>query len=199
LFLAASYFLGHLIQALGNVIEGKQVNKWGGWFSEQFLRDDNNYYSSEFKAKLKECVKLKFGLLPEASSAAEEIQRKRRQEIFYFCYSYIVQENAALHTEIFNGIYSLYRRMLAAVWVGVFVSGIISLKHLLWLFLSELKISLPQCTFFLYEKLQLTLGIGFLIFFLVTIRPLKARFKRFAQHFANSVYRNFYVLCKRKQ
>lgn len=197
LFLAASYFLGHLIQALGNLIEKKQVEKWGGWFSEQFLRDDNEYYTPEFKSKLKECAQEIFGLSLNSSSEDEQIKKNKRQETFSLCYSLVVQEDAAIHTEIFNGIYSLYRGLLASVWVGVVVSGIISLKHLLWFLFSLLDWTLPKSEFFYFEKLQLELGIAFLIFFIVTIRPLESRFKRFAKHFANSVYRNFYVWCKR--
>lgn len=199
LFLAASYFFGHLIQALGNMIERRRVKKWGGWFSEQFLREDNDFYTSEYKTKLKECANQKFGLSTDLPSGNEEIQKKRRQEIFSFCYSLIVQENVAVHTEIFNAIYSLYRGMLASVWIGIIISSIITLKHLIWWIFSKLNITFPPFAFFHFEKLQLELGIALLAFFIVCIHPIEARLKRFARHFANSVYRSFYVWCKRKQ
>jgi len=192
LFLFFSYFLGHLVQSLGNIVEKKLLEKWGGWFSEQFLRDDNNYYTCEFKNKLKKITCELFGFSYNGSSNDEE-QKKRREQIFNLCYSLIVQKNVALHTEIFNGIYGLYRGILIVWDVGIIISFLITLKHLMWLFFLVQDIEPPIGPFWRFENFQLILGIIFLFFFIFSHSTLESRLKRFSQRFVDSVYRNFYV------
>jgi len=196
LFLGLAYFIGHLIQAYGNTIEKSAMQRWGGLFSEQFLRDDNSYYTPTFKSALHESWKSVFGESAEFGSN-DEIQRKRRQELFNLCYNLIVQEGAALHTEIFNGLYSLYRGMSAATNIGIIVSACVTAKHTLLLLFQLLRIYLSSGPFWLFSDLQLGLGISALIILILIRKPIKKRFKRFAQYFANSVYMNFYVWFKR--
>jgi len=197
LFLGLAYFIGHLIQTYGNAIEKSAVRGWGGWFSEQFLRDDNSYYTPVFKSALRESMKTVFGESAELGTN-DETQRTRRQELFNLCYTLIVQEGAALHTEIFNGVYSLYRGMIAATNIGIIVSAVITAKHILLLLLPLLTISVPSSPFWFFSDFHLGVGIGAFISSILIRRPMKERFKRFAQHFANSVYRSFYVWFKRQ-
>jgi hypothetical protein len=195
LYLGLAYFLGHLVQAYGNSIEARAVKKWGGWFSEQFLRDDNSYFTPNFKSALRDAMTNVFG---ESANLGNIDQKARRQELFNLCYSLIVQEGAALHTEIFNGVYSLYRGMLAATNIGILVSLLISAKQAILLLLRFFKVAVPSSSFLIFSEFHLSVGVGSLLFFLLIRRTLDSRFKRFAQHFANSVYRNFYVWFKRK-
>lgn len=195
LFLGLAYFLGHLVQAYGNTIEAQAVKNWGGWFSEQFLRDDNSYFTPAFKSALRDAIKQVFG---ESADFGGNDQKARRQELFNLCYSLIVQEGAALHTEIFNSVYSLYRGMLAATHIGVLVSVLITAKHMILLLLPFFKIAAPSSRFWYFSDFHFGIGIAALLFFLLIRQPLNNRFKRFAQHFANSVYRGFYVWFKRK-
>ena len=198
LFIVVSYTLGHLVQTLGNVIERREVIEWGGWFSDQFLREDNGYYTLEFKTKLKDGVKKIFDLSSDTSLVEENAKKNRRQEIFNLCYSLIVQENSAQHTEIFNGIYSLYRGLLVVNFSAMIASLLVTLKHLLWLIFIMLNINPPIGAFWVFESFHLGLGIIVLLLCYFSIRPLKSRYKRFAQLFADSVYTNFYVWYKRR-
>lgn len=195
LFLGLAYFLGHLVQAYGNRIEAKAVKNWGGWFSEQFLRDDNLYFTPAFKSSLRDAINKVFG---DQTDFGSSDQKARRQELFNLCYSLIVQESAALHTEIFNGVYSLYRGMLAATNIGIFVSTLITVKQLILLLLPSFNFGVPSSPFWYFSDFHFGIGIAALLFFLLIRKPLTERFKRFAQHFANSVYRNFYVWFKRQ-
>jgi hypothetical protein len=197
LFLGLAYFFGHLVQAYGNSIETEAVKKWGGWFSDQLMRDDNSYFTPSFKTDLRSAMKKVFGD-PTDVGGDDQNQKARRQELFNLCYSLIVQEGAALHTEIFNGVYSLYRGMLAATNIGIITSVIIIIKHLIILILNCFKISVPSSPIWTFSGFHLGIGIGALLLFLLIHHPLEARFERFAQHFANSVYRSFYVWSKRK-
>ncbi len=196
LFLGLAYFVGHLVQAYGNSIETKSVNKWGGWFSEQFLRDENSYYTPIFKSALRDAMKSVFGETAEFGGN-DESHKARRQELFNLCYTLIVQEGAALHTEIFNGVYSLYRGMLAATNIGIVVSLSIIIKQVILLLLTLCKSNVMSNPFWHFSDFHLSLGIGVFIFLFLIRQALGTRFKRFAQHFANSVYRSFYVWFKR--
>lgn len=197
LFLALAYFIGHLIQAYGNTIEKSAVREWGGWFSEQFLKDDNSYYTPAFKRALRESIKTVFGESAELGTN-DETQRPQRQELFNLCYTLIVQEGAALHTEIFNGVYSLYRGMIAAINIAIVVSAVITVKHILLLILPLFKVSVTSSPFWFFSVFHFGVGLSTLIFSLLVRIPLRERLKRFAQYFANSVYVNFYAWFKRK-
>lgn len=194
IFLIAAYFFGNITQAIGNSIESRAVKKWGGWFSEQYLRPDNTFYSPEFKKALNEALRKVFSLAENATTD-EKILKNKRQEYFNLAYSLIVQENAALHTEIFNGIYSLYRGMLAAVWIGIIVNGIVIIKNLALWYWSSTKF--PESVFFVFDENNLEYSALFLVFLILVVNPLKSRFRRFGGHFANSVYRNFYAWYRR--
>lgn len=197
LFLGLTYFIGHLIQAYGNTIEKNSVSEWGGWFSEQFLRDDNSYYTPSFKSELRDAMKSVFGQSVELGTN-EETQKARRQELFNLCYTLIMQERATLHTEIFNGVYSLYRGMIAATNIAIIVSAVITVKQILLILLALSRISVPSSPFWFFSDFHLGIGVGALISSILIRLPMKERFKRFAQHFANSVYRSFYVWFKRQ-
>lgn len=173
------------------------MSEWGGWFSEQFLRDDNSYYTPSFKSALGDAIKSVFGHSGELGSN-DETQKARRQELFNLCYTLIVQEGAALHTEIFNGVYSLYRGMLAVTNIGIIVSAVITAKQILLIVLPLSRISVSSSPFWSFSDFHLTLSIGVFVSSVLIRFPLKERFKRFAQHFASSVYRNFYVWFKRQ-
>lgn len=197
LFLALAYLIGHLIQTYGNLIEKSAVREWGGWFSEQFLRDDNSYYTTAFKSALRESIKTVFHESAELGTN-DETQRQRRQELFNLCYALIVQEGVALHTEIFNSVYSLYRGLIAATNVAIVVSAVITVKYILLLLLPFFRVSIPLSHFWSFSVFHLGIGISTLILSLLVRIPLKERLKRFAQYFANSVYINFYAWFKCK-
>lgn len=198
ILIAASYFAGHIVQAIGNTIENQQVKTWGGVFSEQFLREDNNFFSKEFKVLFREYAKESFSLELNTEETDIEVQKKHRQEVFYLCYYLIVQENAALHTEIFNGLYGLYRGILVTNWIGCIVSLTIAWKQIIILLCAYFKLHLNYSGFLNYNNFQLWAGCIIALFLILLMRPLEMRFKRFGQSFAGSVYRNFYVWYKRK-
>ena len=191
LILILSYTFGHLLQSLSNKIESNLVRKWGGWHSIQLLTADNEFYTDEFKTKIFEFAEEIFGVVPPNHD--EEEQSKKRNEIFNLCYSLVVQEDIAQHTEIFNGLYSLYRGLIAVNMIGIFIMTIITLKHLLWLALFFLNTNLPSGNIWNFNELQLGLSITFLLLLVASKPWLESRLERFSQHFADSVYRNFYV------
>jgi hypothetical protein len=78
------------------------------------------------------------------------------------------------------------------------VSAVIAAKQIIVLLLPFFKITLPSSSFWWFSDFHMTVGLGAFFSFLAVRPALRARFKRFAQHFANSVYRNFYVWFKRQ-
>lgn len=193
LFVGASYPIGHLIQVLGNFINDLITNKWGGQFSEQFLRDDNEHYTAEFKENVKRFAHQFFGL---SFDVDKKIQAKRRQEIFHLCYSLIVIEKVAIRTEIFNSVCMLHRGLLGTLCIGIIVSAAITVKHIGVILATQKSIPLLQAISGNYE---LKIGFIALVFFIILFWPVVLTLRRFSKHFANSVYRNFYVWYKKKE
>jgi hypothetical protein len=166
------------------------------------MRDDNTHFTPEFKAEVEKYVEEKFGLSYAPADTDARIQGKKRQEIFQLCYEFIVQEGVAKQAEVFNGIYSLYRGTVTAACFGVFISLLVIVKQLLMagIALSGIVIpwlGLPEDRFWRYDELQLYLSIIAMLSFILSIRPLEARFRRFGEYFAASVYKSFYILCRR--
>lgn len=193
IFLVVSYVVGHVVQARGRMIEEKEKDAWGGYFSMQFLRSENDFYTSELKRILKQEAKSQFGLtvdLPDIILPTQEQKDKRYQEIFNLCYALVVQKGLSMQVDIHNAVYGMFRGGLAVREAVIFVSAIAAMKHatvmgIYW------RISGPA----LYEPeainliislflLSLSLGVG---------RFLRRRLRHFAQRFVDSVYRNFLV------
>ncbi|MCK4231567.1 hypothetical protein KAX21_01330 [candidate division WOR-3 bacterium] len=192
LFLAGSYFFGHLVQVLGTVIEKRQRKKWGGNPSELMLRKDYRYYSVEFLIKLKKAVKDTFAMTFETDSVNEDSNRQRN-ETFKLCYALTITQNVCRHTEIFNGIYSLCRGIIATACISIVMIGAIGIKQLLLLILPCINVALPQGKFWEYDSVTLGLSAALLLIFVLAVWLLKSRFREFALRFVDSVYRNFYT------
>lgn len=187
IFLIVAYFVGQLVQARANVVEEKEIRSWGGWFSQQFLRDSDGHYGTDFKKKLKNSIKEYFDI----DVSAKESGDKEYQEAFNLCYSLIVQKGAAQHTEIHNGIYSLYRGFIVTCQLGVLLFSIELAKHISiigfkWIVLRHFPMSE-------YGLEGVLVSFIFILLFLGGLTYSKKRLKRFGRRFADSVYRNFYV------
>lgn len=195
-FLVAAYFAGHLIQMLGKRIERGKIEQWGGWFSERFLDDDDNFYSPEFKARIRALAQQVFHLTP--ASPGSPASRQQTREIFNLCYSLVMQEGIGAQTEVFNATYSLYRGMLAGMRVAVGVGALVGVKHLALYLLGWRGVPLPTVPFYAYSDLHLALAVLMLALAAVAIPRLAHQWKVFSQHFANSIYRGFYVWCIRR-
>lgn len=191
LFLVVSYSMGHIVQSLGNRLEYKLIDKWGGWYSDTILENNNDHYTNEFKTNIKEYIQNRFNLSYDVEN--EEQQLIRKNEIFNLCYSTILQENMAPHTEIFNGHYGLYRGLLTVSWIGFIIAIITTLKHGV---LSILELSGINYDFGYFGKFyiqHLMIGCVFIPLFYLASTIFEKRLKRFSLRFADSVYRNFYA------
>jgi len=190
IFLVIGYMAGHIIQARGRQIELKEKDKWGGYFSVQFLRNDNNFYTASFKKLIKEKTKSQFGIPVDLKGAAtEENRNKRYQEIFNLCYELILQKGISGRTNIQNAVYGMFRGAIAAREVAIFLASVASLRHLT--FLVIYLYASKSAYYYEPEILNATISLLLLAFFLGTGSFLRARFKHFAQRFVDSVYRSF--------
>ncbi len=197
-FIVVSYIFGHVVQALGNILEHRYERKWGGKYSDQLLRDGDSYYTSGFRAELKERIQEVFGL-PVATSGSPNTEQSPDQlthlhnEAFHLCHSLILQEQAAQHAEIFQGLYGLYRGLLAFGLVGLVSSFIFAAKEVMLLVCVLNGIPLPQQSFFSYDLMQL-IASGLLFAFLLATRYLLyLRLQRFSKHYVNAVYESFFA------
>lgn len=190
-FLSISYFVGHLLQGIGSYFtNGKKGNKEGLFrtkkYSCDFLKDDNDFYSLEQKKEIKKKIKEVFNIDLES----ENVDEKRIKEAFYLCYSLIVQEKIAAHTEIFNGFYSFFRGLKLTTFFGAIVNLLILLEQVI---LCKCKIAsvLP----IKYQINLLIISFVLLVFFVISYLVSRYRCDDFSKHFANSVYRSFLVYC----
>lgn len=189
-FLIVGYFAGHLIQARGRQIELRQKDEWGGYFSIQFLRESNDFYTADFRRTLKRNAESEFGLPVDiaGNGVIQEQKDKRYQEIFNLCYDFVVQKGVSRSTDIHNGIYGMFRGAIVVWEIGIFVALVAAVRHAAFL---GYRFYSMGVSYHEPETTQLIIGIVLLVFFLGTKRFLKARFKHFGQRFVDSVFRNF--------
>lgn len=199
--LILSYILGHLVQALGNFLEPIYEKRWGGKYSDQLLRSDNIYFAPQFKAKLLRTIEAVFFLtLPRSPANDDEktAQKQIHEQAFHLCHALILQEHAAQQSDIFQGLYGLYRGLLSVGVIGLVVSSFITIKHTVLLSLHLSGFQLPQNDFLVFDKVQLISAALLLVFILVTRPLLTRRLQRFARHYAGAVYRSFFAWCVKK-
>lgn len=190
IFLIVGYFIGHLIQARGRQIEMKEKDSWGGYFSVQFLREGNDFYTVDFKQNLKKNAESQFGLSVDLAGekVTQEQKEKRYQEIFNLCYDLVVQKGISRITDVHNGIYGMFRGALTLWEIGIVLSVISALRHAAFLAYHSYLLGLG---YYEPETTQIIISVALLVFFLVTNRFLRTRLKHFGQRFVDSVYRNF--------
>jgi hypothetical protein len=198
LFLAISYFLGHVVQSAGAQYEEK-TEKRRGWLSEKFLQDDHSRYTSEYKKCLKESIERVFNLLPDVHPTHRDTQKRRQQEMFYLCGAVIRQETDSNEPDVLRSICALYRSLYIVVWVGFILSVLVALKHFVfWVFTRVNSSLLPKVAFFRFDGVELFLGIFIAAFCFWSTRWLQSRWYQYTEYYVDSVYTNFYTwYCKK--
>jgi hypothetical protein len=181
-WLVAAYAAGVLLNLLRGFLNGEKVERMEADYAAQLLTDTDPHFSAGFKSGLKERARSLFG---EAASGPE---------LFSLCFHYAAQLGAAKRAEALRANAELYRGMLAGAWCGVFVSGLITVKHLILLLLPQFGVVLAVTSFVDYEVVHLSLGIMLLIVSLVAARALSARAKSCGQAAISEVYTGFYSL-----
>jgi hypothetical protein len=185
LFLIVSYLVGHLVQTFGREIEALEKRRWGGYFSIQFLRASDKFYSPHFKRRLRTLAQRMFGLPP-----LDEADDQKCQEMFNLCYSLVAQNNACTHAELHNATYGMLRGILA-VWyliIPLFVVSVVRHSTVaIGSFAGWWDASFSEVGWHLALTLLLSL-LG-----LAAIPFLRNRFAHFGRRFVDAVYRSFYV------
>lgn len=191
-FLVVSYVVGHLIQARGRKIEQKEKDNWGGYFSVQFLKDDNTFYTSDFRNIVKKMAQSQFGLSVDlvGNEVTQEQKDRRHQEIFDLCYAFVAQKGVSGQVAIHNAIYGMFRALLAVREVATFLAAVTTIRHASFLGIYWYA-SGPG--YYQPESTHLIISLLFLLFFLGIGSFLRARLRHFAQRFVDSVFRNFMV------
>lgn len=189
-FLGASYLAGHLIQAFGEMWEGRLCKDEGRLSERLLLPQDAPHwvergFSTEFKNRIIDHGTKVFGV-PDPNGTPDVSKAKAwRQELFNLCYALIVQEDAAQHTEVFLAINGLSR--------GVYMASLVGL-------LASLFIAAKQLTLELSHQAQDSSTGDFRVFWLGIIGVLgsiatawlaRTIFMRFRAYFAESVYYSF--------
>lgn len=180
IFLAAAYFVGHVVQAISRAI-GKQLDlrAFGQQYSRQLLSADDHHFTDAFKADLVKALAQVFSLPATSPASAQDQQANApdtRTDAFDLCYALIVQQSADAHTELFNGIYGLLRGMFMALCLAIPVAIAVIVRNVV-----------------AGDRFQWGLGIAVLIAALLALGPVIRRAKSFSEQFAESVYLSFYA------
>lgn len=212
LFIASAYFVGHIMQSLGNRLESFLFDTWGGWPSQRLLKDEEKWQSDHLKkqdkwskqSRLKQALRafIVWAYPPPtirrahySSGVRERILGSARdyfglgeqstpQEIFDLCYSTIVAENVPSLVSVFNAFFSLYR--------GMVVVCLSCAAILLGGGVASVVYSKWQPSPFNTTTAFILAGV-----FLVLAHLFTSRYRRFGEHFAHAVYRTFYVyICR---
>lgn len=186
IFLAAAYFVGHVVQAISRAI-GSQLDlrAFGQQYSKQLLSATDTHFTPAFRADLIKAIAQVFSLPAAPLASAQDQQANApdaRADAFDLCYALIVQQSADAHTELFNGIYGLLRGMFVALCLAIPVAIAIIVRNVLS-----------------GDRLQWGLGIAVLVAALLALPPVISRAKSFSEQFAESVYRSFYAWYCAKQ
>jgi len=191
-FLGASYVLGHLVQVLGGPIEAREEKKWGGPYHDQYLRPEDNHYSKEFKSQLQQAVLEVFGQDLNLG-LKDKLSASRRYETYRQCYALIVQKDIAQNTTIFLGVRGLMRGLTVAGYAGLFCGSLYMVKFVTELILKSSPSLFPASAFPQIRLSAVGVNGAMIVFSLVMIALSLQRLKRFSQHFADSIYRGFYI------
>ena len=207
-FLVSAYFLGHLAQGAANRMERLLFECWGGWPSQRLLTDpdvwaqelekEKTAWSNEWFGKrlLRRFVSTLYPPPPtKRLHYTPEVAKRIRtaaanyfglgdtysdQELFNLCYTTISAKSIPSLVPVFNAFYSLYRGMVVVCLLGAVVTLVewaIGGEYFPGLLATGSRASL--------------IGLSFL--FLLSAHLLLGRLRRFAEHFADNVYRTFYV------
>jgi len=172
ILIVLAFVIGLLLQGISQgVVEKILVKLWGGFPSARWLLPDDNYFSKDFKSKLKQIVENIFKIKIDINLPKKE-QMNKNQEIFYLCYNTVIKEKLSDRPQIFNVYYGLFRCLLTTF---------------LLLFLTSVIIFL----FNRYSYPRDMLIILIFSFFGLIISYLRT--KKRAEDFAKSIYELFIV------
>jgi hypothetical protein len=197
IILILGYVLGSVAQAVGNVLEARYEKKWKGKYGDIVLRSDNEILTPKFKAQVIHYIQagLHLDVISTTGQNSSAEIKHARMEAFHECQTLLVQTNSSQRVDIFQGLYGLYRGLLAVGVIGVVISALIFLKQVTILGLGVNGVSVPNHPFFAYDELQLIASIAVFVLFVIARLPLYRRLRRFAEHYAVAVYQSFYAWC----
>jgi hypothetical protein len=194
IFIAASYFLGHMLKAIGGNFE-EIYQKSGNWPS-RFFDFRGSPYTEEYKKKLKDILQETFELRPPNDTEVWQQQN----EIFHLCHALIRQEHMEANTDTLEAICNLFRSLYIAGWASAIICTLVFLKQLLWLIVLLISGStLSSNAFFKFNLSQLLLGAFLSLLFFSSISWLRPRWKRYVQYYISSVYTNVFVWYQNKK
>lgn len=181
MWIVAAYAAGIIINLLRQYFGADRAERADVDYVAGVLSDTDTSFSAALKS----------GILKRARMLFGEVAG---QELFSLCLDYTTQHHAAKRAEATRAIAELYRGLLAVVWVGVFVSGLIALKHLILLLLPHFGFVFPVTAFLDYEVAHLAMGTVFLFVSLVAVKALRARAEVCARSAVREVYTGFLTL-----
>lgn len=111
LFLVVSYVAGHLVAAVGNVLESVWWRFRGGWPSQWILRKDQKILAPAQVTKLEARIRGRLGL-PSVMLAGME--PGQWQSVFRQITTEVAREGRDARAEIFNGNYGMNRGIASA-------------------------------------------------------------------------------------
>lgn len=188
IFLILAYFVGNLVQTLSKRYENRLRTAWDGFPSVRFLREEDSFYSEDFKTALRKAITTFFKLPDSPASfedaSAEGIKKakdKHNQELFNLCYTFVENNKASDKPYILNSLYGFFRGLITASSICILIFGVLTL----WRFV--------EIIWYGGNVWSLIVAVVLLAFFVFARKLSKERTKQRSENFADSVYRSFFV------
>lgn len=118
-FVIAAYAVGHMVQALGNMLESAWWKAWGGNPSVRFLKNPDRMLDSSQVRILQEGIATHLGI--QSGSPGGRTNRQS-QSIIRQVYAFLCANGRAVRVDAFNRVYGLNRGISAALLVGTLLS-----------------------------------------------------------------------------
>lgn len=164
IFIVLAYVAGHLVQAVGNLLEWAWWKLWGGWPSDWVGRRKGDLLNRAQLDRLESLVEAQLGLV--GMKPDSDMTHKKWHPVVRQAYAAVAGAGRAGRIETFNGNYGLCRG-IASAFLAVFVLSLFQEIDQHWL-----------------ERIALLVATGLSL----------ARMHRFGVHYARELFVQFLQL-----
>jgi hypothetical protein len=120
IFVVLAYVAGHLVQAVGNLVEWGWWKLWGGWPSDWIGRREGDLLNQAQFERLEAAIDSQLHL--SVTTLGPEMTRKKWHPVVRQAYAAVAAFGSVSRVDAFNGNYSLCRGIASALMVVFLLS-----------------------------------------------------------------------------
>lgn len=186
LFLLAAYVAGHILDVLGNILLSKRANSCIDTLVKEINQSEESVLAGDFRRHLDECLRSRFKISLSSDQS------------FGLCHTYVRGRAEATEHYRLGALAGMYRGLLTVTRLGMMVSGMILVKHVLLWILPAMNVNIPVTPFFDYVEIHLIASVVLMIFSAIIFRPIRNEMESIAAFYVMETYQAFYTACMRE-